>query len=238
MARAVELISELEALLEQPPEGESKIEIVRFDDGGVVAMKLFFPPAPKKAKAIVKDILNNLRSSLDHATFASAVSLESARLSQVKFPFGDTEAEAAGDLKRRGRDLRPEIGDLCLGFKPFRGGNALLWSLNKARNINEHRALIHIGIDLGDTSFAYSFDQPINTIHAPMWLDDETALLVPMAGDGDRSVEVTIGHNYHLGDVADLATKPAVATLNALAGEVERVIVAIEAETLRLSGAE
>lgn len=97
---------------------------------------------PDDIPATVKDILSNLRSALDHAVYAVAVSAGTPKPLNAYFPFSRTEKEFEGNLKGRCRDVPRELYDCFRACKPYAGGNAALWALNVIRGTNEHAFLI------------------------------------------------------------------------------------------------
>jgi len=54
------------------------------------------------------------------------------------------ETSANGNCK----DLPPEIITLFRGFKPYKGGNDLLWALNQIVRANKHAVLAVFSIDV------------------------------------------------------------------------------------------
>jgi hypothetical protein len=199
---------------------------------------IIFGPIPEDSGVVLKDVLSNLRSALDQAGYASASALGSTRLSQTKFVFGDTLAEARGDMARRSRDLHPDVQGLMMAFSPYKLGNELLWNLNKARNTKEHRLLIPAQAQPEPfdvrSEFTFTAELPVSmSLPAPYWDNVNNAICCPFIGD-KGSVKFEAAINFCFGDVGTLAGHRAIATLYAMAGEVESIIMGFEAETARL----
>jgi hypothetical protein len=102
----------------------------------------FGKPLSPKLPVLMRKAVGSLRSALDQAVYASAITLGSRRLVSTNFPFADTAQGLEGEIKRRCRDVAPEIVALLRAFQPYQGGNVTLWTLNKLRNIKEHRLLV------------------------------------------------------------------------------------------------
>lgn len=102
--------------------------------------------------AIAGDVLQNLRSSLDHLIYQLALvanpDTDERVLQTVSFPIGKS-------LQRyeslRGRKIKGVIEPRAVEFidrlKPYKGGNDALWRLHEANNIDKHRRLISIGVN-------------------------------------------------------------------------------------------
>ncbi|MFZ1126004.1 MAG: hypothetical protein WAN59_12765 [Candidatus Baltobacteraceae bacterium] len=52
--------------------------------------------------------------------------------------------------------LSKDAKDLITGLKPYRTGNDLLWSINRANNLDKHEKLISVAIDIGSVEYVWS----------------------------------------------------------------------------------
>lgn len=91
----------------------------------------------------IGDTLSNTRSALDH--LAGALAVKNGHTSgRVNFPIVEDQKKFEAleeDSKRKfGADAWHVICDL----RPYRGGNNLLWSLNKLRNMDIHETVVPI----------------------------------------------------------------------------------------------
>lgn len=103
--------------------------------------KVVVQPDPQMA-CMVFDAVNCFRSALDHAVFAAVQKIGGvADPDSTKFPFGDSYKEAEEQFEGRARRVPASIRDFLLDFKPYKGGNDLLWGFNKIRNSKIHRIL-------------------------------------------------------------------------------------------------
>ena len=102
----------------------------------------FGKPLSPKLPVLMRKAVGSLRSALDQAVYASAITLGSrGRLVSTNFPFADTAQGLEGEIKRKCRDVAPEIVALLRAFQPYQGGNVTLWTLKcPSRDIASHLA--------------------------------------------------------------------------------------------------
>jgi hypothetical protein len=103
--------------------------------------------------AIAGDVLQNLRSALDHVMYNLALvanpNATEATLRKVSFPICNSSVEyKANTRKRLKRLIEPRALDFIDALKPYKGGNYLLWKLHSTNNIDKHRKLITIGTEI------------------------------------------------------------------------------------------
>jgi hypothetical protein len=103
--------------------------------------------------AIAGDVLQNLRSALDHVMYHLALVANpratDAVLQKVCFPIGKN---LEGYKSLRNAKIKRFIESRAVQFidslKPYRGGNYKLWKLHETNNIDKHRKLISVGNDI------------------------------------------------------------------------------------------
>lgn len=180
--------------------------------------------------------IDNLRAALDSACHDSAEVGGVHEPKSAYFPFADTPDQLENVIKGRCRDLHPDIQELAKTFQPYKGGHRLLWAFNKARQSNQHKNLINLSLStsalhLGETVVSGSGEIPI-----PRWDHEKHECVLAYVHDGG-SFKMKGGNlEFYLGfiDAGDLTGQPVIAALNRFASEVERIVMAIEAETARL----
>ena len=199
---------------------------------------------PERVTAIVKDVTGNLRDALDHAVYACAVALSVDEPTSTGFPFARDAAGVTGELNgKRLSGNPPEIRAFLAAFEPHQTGNQLLWGLNRIRVPKTHRVLIPVLISAGSTSIGigelrmagggaggqigYSKWDPAKNEVEYMRLPYRSTF----------KYEMQTSFDVLFGEIEAVGGQPAIGTLNAIAGEVERVVSAIEAETTRIIGA-
>lgn len=89
------------------------------------------------------EIIYALRSALDQLTCALASQNGHSDVSSTYFPIAGTKDDYdSKKTKQKVSKLHPEAVSVINSFKPYRGGNDLLWILNKLGNIDKHQMLI------------------------------------------------------------------------------------------------
>jgi hypothetical protein len=196
-------------------------------------------PLPKRLSGIAFDIANALRSALDQAGHVVGVAA-GTNGANAHFPFGNSETNVRGmnGKKGRSRDLPKEIFDLMVTFKPYKGGDDLLWSLNKLANTPKHETILGI-----DPHFSVVGNSRIGRIVAsgsfrwpPRWDRAKNEMIVAHTPIGEHTeYEFEAALHVEIANIPPLAGKPADAVFNAMAGKVESIVNGIEAEARRLA---
>lgn len=186
-----------------------------------------------KVTVVAFDVLNNLRSTLDHIVYASAEALGHPDPRQTKFPFGDTEQAAERDAKTCHPD--EEMRSYLLSFKPYKdGGNYLLWGLNQLRNIKNHRRLLTPKFDVNGVTISHGvFRAPISSCFE--WNaagTDYVYLRTRRAGETNYQLSVQPGMRFR--DVPVLEDEHAPTMFHRLADEIAGIIDGVERETSRI----
>jgi hypothetical protein len=192
-------------------------------------------PVPAALSGIAFDTVNNLRSALDQAGFAVAVA-GGKRGKNAHFPFGLTLIEVENRKKGRSKDIPKEIFDVMVSAKPYKGGNHLLWAVNKLSNTNKHEVIIPMAMASGNvTRFTGTVIKGPFQIKAPRWDWAKNEMEVMRSGHGgEHNMKFQVAFFVAIGNVDVLGCQPAVGILNAASSEVERVLMTIEAEARRI----
>ena len=98
-------------------------------------------PLPEGFTELTYDIIDGLRSALDQATYSVAVACNVARPDRIQFPMAGTSADFEYHLNVNCKDFPEEIFKLFRTFQPYKGGNDVIWALNRIRREGFHRAL-------------------------------------------------------------------------------------------------
>jgi hypothetical protein len=100
---------------------------------------------PIEWRILATEIIEHLRASLDHATVATFF-LKTGRLDSnyISFPFCKTADDLDNSIRGRSKDLVPEIKTFLRGFNAYKGGNDLLYSLNKLCNSSKHTLITFV----------------------------------------------------------------------------------------------
>lgn len=158
--RIDELIRTIDAFVKTNP-CKSIIEHDADTGEGILKVKLV-KPMPAEIPGFVFDAINNLRAALDHAGFATSIAAGHPG-DHAHFPFGDTRSEIIGRQHTgRSRELHEEIFKIMVDCQPYRGGDDILWALNKLCNRNKHEIVIPYAI--GEGLLAFSISRTLNPV--------------------------------------------------------------------------
>lgn len=199
----------------------------------VLKVKLI-KPMPRPWSGIAVDAVGALRSALDQAGFAVALAA-GTKGRNGHFPFGGNLADTLlRKIKGRSKDIPQEIFDVMIASQPYRGGNDLLWGLNKLSNTHKHEIIV----PLVTSSSGFKMTEVVIT--GPLtvgarWDSSKNELEVARISPGGKlEGKFTYSFFVAIGDVELVGGQPAIGFLDAVASEVERILMAIEAEARRI----
>jgi hypothetical protein len=211
---------------EPDPDGTHEIHKIKFT-------KRF----PLIWRILATEIIEHLRASLDHATFASFF-LSTGKLDSnfVAFPFGKTAPDLDNGIRGRSKDLRPEIQTLLRSFDTYKGGNDVLCTLNDLCNDCKHGLIAFIvGATAGFEITGTAFTGPIEFADPLIWDADKNEIVYARVLKGSNFEHKGKLRVYvSIPDVEVMPGAPATAILDRMGSEVDRIVRAIEAECKRL----
>lgn len=193
-------------------------------------------PIPDSLADEAEAAVNLLRSSLDHAGRVVAVTTGKADPHNATFPFGDD----ATYLKGQGgsKDLPPEMFAYMRSFKPYKGGNDLLYAVNKACNTNKHDFLVPMAIAGGGTGIRDFYAPPGVgfALPNPVWdrTKNEIVYLRTFILGPQPQYDMRITVYVVFDEIQGIAGQEPVTALENMTSVVERVFAGIEAESRRL----
>lgn len=95
--------------------------------------------------AVAGDIVNNLRSALDHLAWQLVEANGSTPTKHTAFPIA-IDAETYEEAKaRKVQGMSAEAVPLIDALKPYQGGNDALWRLHEICNIDKHQTIVSVG---------------------------------------------------------------------------------------------
>jgi hypothetical protein len=102
---------------------------------------------PPTLAAVTGDVLQNLRSALDHLAYQLVLigSGQPGPFFHVYFPIADSAAKYEAIKGGLVKGMRPEAVKAIDAVKPYPGGNDTVWRLHKLNNVDKHRLLITVG---------------------------------------------------------------------------------------------
>lgn len=100
---------------------------------------------PESISAFIGDILQNLRSALDHKAYElfKANSNELGR--HIYFPIEKSKETYEAIKERRTHGMSQKSKDFIDLIKPYKEGNYILWQLHELNNLDKHRTIITSG---------------------------------------------------------------------------------------------
>jgi hypothetical protein len=195
----------------------------------------FTKPLPERASELALEAAEALRSALDQTGFAVAKAAGNTRLKATYFPIADSAAELENVIKRRCRDVPSDIVTFFRTLAPYQGGNAFIWPLNKLANSSKHTVVLEPAIlSLGQIHFARAV-LPGGTEFFSRWdsHNNEIAFAaIPIGTNPQYDAQISFGAAF--GEIDAVRGQPAISLLNEMASEVERIVLATEAEARRL----
>jgi hypothetical protein len=240
--RAEEHLNDLEAkihefFLENPhsrvtePDSDGIHEIHKFR---------FTKGFPFRWRILATEIIEHLRASLDHATWATAyLSTKNADLEFGVFPFSKDSTHFDNRMRGVSKDVPAEIQTLLRTFQPYKGGNDLLFILNDLCNLSKHALVAFVagatahfevsGVASPELAHGVQFYDP------PEWDRAKNEVKFARTRLGTK-----LEHQLKLGVYVALeyreitSTEPATAVFDAMLREVQRIVLAIEAESRRI----
>jgi hypothetical protein len=116
--------------------------------------------------AIAGDVLQNLRSALDHLAYQLVEAGQCRPLGEkvgkrVAFPIIEKSKDYKGFKAKKIKGARKSAVKAIDSLRPYKGGNSALWFLHYANNVDKHRHLVQVGSDylFGGEGFGGEFWQ-------------------------------------------------------------------------------
>jgi len=163
------------------------------------------PIIPIRIATIIADILTNLRGTLDHlAWYIYTISGRIGRERDICFPIAETLAVYESTKKRIVKGWCDEAVAALDSFKPYKGGNNLLWSLHELYRLNQHRLLARLGTTCtAQSAFPSQRDELIKD-----FLASNPGHPIPETLLGRPIVAVPVRHILQSGDVLRAVATP------------------------------
>lgn len=190
-------------------------------------------PMPFALPGLAFDAVNNLRAALDRAVWAVA-KMAGNNPRYISFPFAKDADHIKNAINGRCKGLPEEIRDIRT-FKPYKGGNNLLWALNELCNTNKHAIISPVAVASSKLIAATTIARDSLMAIPPRW--DRTKnemILFRVREGGEIQTQFRIALHIAMCDIEFVDGQPADAVLNEFVRIVESIVMAIEAETRRL----
>lgn len=220
LARAKEHIADLDTRVNAFLETKTHARVVEIDGAGNEIHKIkFTKPVPENFENIAFDAVSNLRACLDQAGYAIAKALNGGDPKSSYFPFGDDPVNLDGVMKGRCRDFPKEVLALFRAFKPYKGGDNLLWAVNRICNIDKHRLLAPVGLAVGGMHIkTMTVTAPSFSLPAPVWDKTKHEIVFGVIGPGGHiEYDLNIAFHVAFNEVEIVGGQPAVPVLKKMA---------------------
>jgi hypothetical protein len=178
--------------------------------------------------------LEHLRASLDLAAYAVA-GYAGVATDSIHFPF----CAKASDFKSRFNSVckkfPQEIYTLFEGFKPYQGGDDLLWALNELCNGSKHRIITAFGMATGPLDIEHFEATGPHFIPLGEWDSDKEELIYAATAPGVQTkYKVHVAFDVTFREVEVVKGKQVVGILDALIRKVSGIVDATQAECKRI----
>jgi hypothetical protein len=91
------------------------------------------------------DVLQNLRSALDHLAWELVVAAGNEPDANTAFPISANEMKYENNKLQKMNGMSQDAMDAIDALKPYKGGNDTLWRIHALNNIDKHRLLLTVG---------------------------------------------------------------------------------------------
>lgn len=193
---------------------------------------------PGQLRSSARHIASDIRSSLDHIGYASAIAIGKTKPKNTYFPFARSANEDNSLKKGRCKDLPDEIFDVFWSFKPYIGGDDTLWALNEIANCNKHRSVVPVGHGLSGDQMMDSFScdgMCYEMAFPPSWDTEKgEAILCVVDSDANTRYQVQLGFDICFGEVEVLNGQPVISVLKYLEKLSRNIVSAADSEGVRI----
>jgi hypothetical protein len=193
---------------------------------------------PGHLRVLASNVVNNLRHALDQAVNCAAVELGATKRNNY-FPFAKDSTDIDRIIRDSCKSVRADLIPTLKGFQPYGGGDDLLYSLSRIAGPNKHQLVLKTNLDLTHliiNDLMAIFRSP-GSFGFGGWDSAKQELEFARIGPGGYlkcNPKAKLPVFVSLSDSKIASGEPATAFLDTLAGKVESIVSAIEAETDRL----
>jgi hypothetical protein len=102
---------------------------------------------PQKLALLTGDVIQNLRSSLDHLAYLlyTMGPGNGTQGNHIYFPIAQDRATYEKEKHRKTAGMSQAAMNLIDSVKPYKSGNDLLWKIHELNRIDKHRLLVTVG---------------------------------------------------------------------------------------------
>lgn len=192
---------------------------------------------PGSINVKVKNVISNLRDALDHSVYSSEATIRGGIPKNTSFTFAKNIDELQKKLNKSGTSyVPPELRECFLNFRPYGGGNDVLWGMNQIRNSNTHRTIVPAGTSLGNVGMAFSNSHVVGALELVdfAWDEEKSEVEIFRVGRGSKlNLNIHVNFDAMFNCEGFFNKKPVVPSLLNMQNEVKNIISIIELETAR-----
>ena len=184
-------------------------------------------PFPAVITDLTVETVEGLRASLDHVMAPIVERVGIGRGDKIHFPIADSAGGLkhileAGSLKGLPADIKARL----MMYKPYKGGNEIIWALNRVRRQAAHRLVVPIGSAALMQSAEISTSEPMPlTVYPPRWDSEKNEIiLLETSPTGKPKYDFKFMFAVAFGDVEEVGGRDLLAVLMDMAKEVRKVL--------------
>lgn len=242
IARAEEHLRDFKAEARAFLQGCTYAVVRRIDEeaGEQVLSYRFDERIPPRLRLLSSEIVAGCKHALDQAASDAAIATGRPNAKGVHFPIGASSADFQNEIKRRLRNVRPEIIAFIEKLQTYYGGNTALYKFLSLAGVGKHQRILRIFLD--DVGVVLTFDPRVPMfIPGPFkiakfgWNDARNEvdfLRAPL--DKEYAADFRPALQIVLGDGEPPLGGPAATVFKDMVGECERIILGLEAEAARI----
>ena len=191
---------------------------------------------PDGLSELTGNIIDDLRSALDHALFGIArIGKSATGPLNAYFPFAGDVSHFENNLRGRCKDIPVELWPLLRSYEPYKGGSELLFALNEVCGANKHGLLLPIGTATVTAETVIEGTGFWSMPAAPIWDWAKQEMELFTTGPQPKlRANIRVGFYIAFSEIDSVAGKPAIPVLDDFVRMVQTILSEIEAECRRL----
>jgi hypothetical protein len=192
-------------------------------------------PIPEDFPLIIGDVLQNLRSALDHLVWQLILSYGNPpKIGASGFPISKSAKEYEYESPRKIKGMAPEAMKMIDALKPYSGGNEDLFGLHILNNADKHRLLLLVGaahlstalqIQLSPTPTEFIIPMPFQLTYP---LNDGAVIYRIPKWASNFKDDPKFTFRIAFGDAEVMGSDPMLPPLDQLANLIDAIIIRID----------
>ena len=184
-----------------------KISTRRNDEGRLVYYLSGVTDIPVEFSLIAGDVIQNLRSALDHLAYALWVKEadgQGRREEKIYFPIDKDQASYNKNKADKTQGISQQSLAIMDSLNPYPSGNDVLWRIHKLNNNDKHRLLVTVGSAFQSLDFgAYMMANMKNNPNFPERLRNNLPDLPLFLPPANNLFPLTVGRELFIGGEDD-----------------------------------